>query len=220
MDPKVIQKLEKTLTKSSGKIFRLMKKDGYISSRAPVQGTQYISSGVFSWVWSFEEYPDLVMKVSRMDRAYVYFLEAITSIESIHLPKIFWHKVFVHYGTRYDLVLMENLREASSDEIKLACGIETGRLRSIFRLYLSNSEKLLKEEMESKPFNDNTEFFKLVKYLAAKFRSEYTKGTIFGDLHYGNVMMRGETLVITDPIATDEEYRENFREWVGMNVDR
>ena len=142
---------------------------------------------------------------SKRDKAYAAFVSlAIQHKSNPHFPR-FARKVFEIKGTQYDAVKTELLTESvypttlASDMLKL----RSYNTKADFEddIYLKASwynctEQELKDKYK-KWIEDNKELieaFDIVKNFVAK-----SKGIAL-DIHSGNFMMRGDTVVIIDPV--------------------
>lgn len=165
---------------------RLLHSDDMWSARQEI-GLRELGSGYFSSV--FEGFGGLVIKVGReLDGGYVYALWAQSKVGHPGVPQI---EAVQRVGSHGYVVVMERLvpaqsndwgglKQEANDQYSAAC---TAKYREPDGEYKDCPAAHVMGELR-----------RFMKW-AAQDDSPYF------DLHPGNVMLRGDTLVVTDPLA-------------------
>lgn len=168
---------------------------------------QILGRGIFGLVFHRPNTPDAVYKAFlRGDRGYMKYLKfALENQHNPHVPKIIGKPLSfaLENGTQVVLVKLERLDELDPNDspnynqfLKL-----TSILNSLSFLdnpfYDSDSKKKEKEFLQQRKQQYPTlyDIAQQIVKLSHKSRMQDV------DLHSGNVMMRGNTLVVTDPYA-------------------
>ncbi|BAG70365.1 protein kinase; inhibitor of host transcription; positively regulates RNaseIII; negatively on RNaseE [Ralstonia phage RSB1] len=167
---------------------KLLHSDDMWAARKEI-GLRELGSGYFSSV--FEGFGGLVIKVGReLDGGYVYALWAQSKVGHPGVPQI---EAVQRVGSHGYVVVMERLAPANpgsdyirgepSDQYDAACQAKYKEMADISGEYADCPAAHAVGELR-----------RFMKW-AAQDDSPYF------DLHPGNVMLRGDTLVVTDPLA-------------------
>lgn len=136
-----------------------------------------LGSGYFSSVYKVKGHPKLVLKVARDSNTYYRYVTWATRTKSKHAPKVYWKKKISEKTSVY---IMEKLKESK------------GKERNIVR---RTGEYFWDMDFPKKD-KKNESLYNFLKKLRKEFGDEGA-----WDLHQNNMMLRGETIVVTDPIA-------------------
>ena len=161
-------------------------------------GWKKIGSGVFARVYCNKEHPGVVMKVAEEDKAYhLYAKWCMKNQDNPYVPKIFSHeKIELAYEDEWQfkltITMMERLRP-----LRVAKGFKKLDAWEI-KVGLGAGWSSGWDEAEALKKATDPHVRKLGKYfIRAEERNEFRI-----DLHDGNVMMRGDTPVYTDPLCS------------------
>lgn len=140
------------------------------------KGFRLLGNGCYAAVFESDSDPNLVYKVGiTTDDPYLTYIQS--DIKSAHFPKV--HKLFVDAENDYYIVQMERLSPIPEHKRSLVSSI-----RKQF-------------EGEADTAAEYAPVIDLVNVLLNAYED------IKLDLHEGNIMMRGYTAVITDPLSHD-----------------
>ena len=159
-----------------------------------------LGEGLYSSVFQSQT-ENFVVKINNgdIDEGYLEFLDFCRKTKSPHLPKIGTVKKYENWY----IIFIEKLEPSN-----LSRWINTDLL-NFFSSYRGDDwdsfEKVYNALLlpNGSPFNDDSvkkQFFELSN-LVTLFEGYSDNGTIINDLHSNNIMMRGDTYVITDPIS-------------------
>lgn len=170
----------------------------------------YIASGAFGTVYGAKG-SDIVYKVGdcRNNDGYLSFLKTVAfhgSKDNPFLPKIFGIRFIMDRESKNDsrfVVALERLKDAGS-KLNSYSSVYDPEQRELYNLL-----KYAAGEQQTFDYSDK-EFNKTLSKQSAKNREyilevgkliKMAKGENCIDMHNGNVMFRGNQMVVTDPIA-------------------
>lgn len=144
-----------------------------------------LGNGYFSTVFQHPTREDVAVKVVAGDTQYLRFLRFASKYpKNPYLPKIYSVTKHVSSGSSYYIVMMEKLRKLPYQKYrKWRVKLKTGNTLAQF----SHKLRELSKTCEDKHLRE------IFKFL---YRNQF-----YFDLHGGNVMQRGDQLVIVDPMA-------------------
>lgn len=160
------------------------------------KGFNMLGSGCYAAVFESNTDPNLVYKVGvRTSDPFLSYIKDQSLTNNPHFPRI--HKLFV-YDTWY-MAEMERLEPVPSHKVYLSKEIRSlvsEKLDQVKELKLTAELRMLTDRIRN-----------LAEQLDCKI-----------DLHQGNIMMRGLTPVITDPLCDNDIYTEwDLENWLGKN---
>lgn len=178
-----------------------------------VDGLAKIDSGCYARVYTNNEIKHIVKVFRLHDVAYLTFLKVMAEMEfeSKHLPKI--HEVilyrtlqqeeddgWIHPG--FGVVIMEKLRSGRIRVLDERTGMFIGNRTRHEKLARSISSRFEYTGLNDKGLNQShRDVLGLVQLAYEETQSRFPENNSIVDLHAGNIMWRGNTFVITDPIA-------------------
>lgn len=149
-----------------------------------------LGSGSFGSTYEKEGYP-WIFKIFRNDPAYVSFFKyAKRNQSNPHLPKIKGGLIRINQDTF--AVRIEKLREITRQEYQ--------QVDDIINTFLEIIADERQSELEPKEEQLFKKYHNLYEIIYALWHSDAFKQTTF-DFHFGNIMMRGQTPVIIDPVV-------------------
>lgn len=159
-------------------------------------GVKELGKGFFSKVFSHPHNSEVAVKLTcKTDRRYINYAKKCQQLhENLWLPKILSiNSVKFSNGQRH-LIFIERLRTAKAQEVKKAihqilAGTNVTNVGKFKTFHDFSTSTWLAVAAQS-PSDDIRELAKIMHRLRPD------------DLHNGNVMMRGEQLVFTDPVAS------------------
>ena len=151
-----------------------------------VTGSKFLGSGAFGRVWGLPN--GKVLKSFIKDKGYQIFLDFIRKNPgNPHLPRVYYRG---HWAGR-NVVLMEKLEPTEN------LGYETKNMLG------SEVRSMGRENYQVKPWLNPVMFTEQLTETVQQLYEIYrTTPSLTLDLHDANMMMRGETIVITDPFAS------------------
>jgi len=162
-------------------------------------GYQKLGHGLYANVWWRKDKSYVLKLVSSNDRAYARYVRMCMSNPNPHFPK--FRGSFMRVNDNYNAIRMEKLSPVVRTR-------DMYDMVSVLESYIWHSAKLL-----SWPAN-------LERDIQAMYVLEQTQPGITEacdliatlpkvkiDMHLGNIMMRGKTIVITDPVTGYERTR-------------
>lgn len=183
-------------------------------------GYKKLGSGAFATVY---EKDGTAIKFWKTDGGYEAFIDFCLKNKSEHLPKFLSKikKIKHPNGDRFSYIKMEKLTPVQDKTV--VYGVRAYDLSSNFTSWFDNASKkisdgsnmsaiaLYMETRVEKKYPNLTEndVDKIIGFLELALRihleADYDK--VYPDMHYENVMLRGQTLVITDPF-NDPYFRD------------
>jgi hypothetical protein len=174
-----------------------------------IEGMDKVGSGLYARVYSSDKTP-YVVKVFRLhDVGYLSFLEVLSVLDlhNPHLPRI--HEVILYRnpeqrGDDYGVVYMEKLTPGVVSEYDMS-GNRIGR-KTWHEKLANEINYVVYRHPEDKPeviqkYNKKHQELLIFLQLAKEHSDAKEFSNTFYDLHTGNIMWRGNTFVVTDPIA-------------------
>ena len=190
-----------------------VKLETYLTRLVKKHGIQKLGGGAFSQVFQHPEFKNVVVKVyTAKDTVYKRYLSWCLKHQSDpYVPKIIKQ---VEYkspsGEAYNIVFMQKMTPVKS-RIKFARS-----MASLFKLNTRALEDLDlvrslgmwgEQEEDFEVIDDLVSAGKADKDFTEVWRHIRTYGKSKFDMHPGNVMFRGNQLVLTDPVANDPTSR-------------
>lgn len=157
------------------------------------KGVKNLGSGCYGCVYQHPTLPNVVAKIYDYDDAYDHYINWCTKNQkNPYVPKIY----SIHKCEKFTIVFLEKLEEVSLD---LYEDWEEKTFPRHLKHLLHNPSKYKKEnDLLSNPILKRDKNLKIMIEFLIKVKNLYRI-----DLHDGNIMLRGEQIVITDPIAPD-----------------
>jgi hypothetical protein len=176
------------------------------------EGMTKVNSGCYAKVF-VDSCADHVVKIFRLhDRGYIAYLKVMAELEyqSRHLPKIF--EVVLYRNTAPDedgynhpgfgVVYMEKLQSGAVRQMDYQTGMYIGARTRHERLSSSISGRFRYDGTDLDNLSEeHRDVFSLVRLAQEEAQKEDPDYSVNIDLHAGNIMWRGNTFVITDPLC-------------------
>lgn len=168
-----------------------------VASNLINKGFRILGEGYYSAVYESNYDPNLVYKIGRtLDDPFLVYVSDTEIKNNIHFPKLY--DLYIDNENDWYLAKMECLTPLPDHKKTVAQTIESYAKDQINSVALSNDMKYLLERI----YNISEQHdFKL-------------------DLHEGNIMMRGVTPVITDPLAEKDLYTHyDMSHWLSKRCN-
>jgi len=163
------------------------------------KGFKMLGHGCYAAVFESNTDPNLVYKVgARVTDPFLAYIQEPSLINNPHFPRIY--EIFT--DETWYLVKMERLEPTPSHKIEMS-----SELSSVVRGTSNTLQHL-------KPSHELYSIAHQIRELADRLDAKL-------DLHQGNVMMRGTTPVITDPLCDHNIYSEwALENWFGQQRNK
>jgi hypothetical protein len=191
-------------------------------------GIVLLGSGAYGQVFSHPSW-NYVIKIYESDPGYDRFLKFCSSANSPHLPKVLRAPKVIHQfhtrlpeaGSKLNVVKLEILQPLSSNFTALLSQVRgthsNKKMAHLYMQFKSNQRDGLYMQISSKYNLDDV--FTILSQIEGQMSGDHE----FLDIHDSNFMMRGETVVIADPISnlhtSEPWYRhDSYPEWIGVDA--
>lgn len=169
-------------------------------------GIQLVGSGAYGQVFIHPSW-NYVIKIYESDPGYDRFLNICSSMKTPHLPKVIKPPKTIHQfhlrlkeaGSKLNIVKLEILSPLSIDfknslrQVK--GGYSNKKIAHLYSLFKTHQKDAVYNELNSK--YDLDSLFQTLQIIENNISTDHD----FLDIHDGNFMMRGNTIVIVDPIS-------------------
>ncbi len=155
-----------------------------------------LGSGAYSRVYAHPEHEDVAVKLlTDEDPRYLKFAKECMKLDNPWLPKVYSiEKVRFGDGEVSHLIFMERLNKPTAVKIKKASEVIQQDLPACLRINAGNFANFRPMVWRRVKQYTKDKSIKQMANLLAKIDTN--------DIHDGNVMMRGDQLVFTDPVAS------------------
>lgn len=153
-----------------------------------------LGEGCWGTVFEHPTDKNIVVKVfDREDNAYFAYLKwAVENQSNVYAPKIY----SAHESDSIGIVFMERLEPLGPKQFKNFSETHF-KLDTLRRSYVSSATLMDNTLLSTVAYKESPDFRSLLRFLMDVARD----GRYVVDLHDGNAMMRGNQVVVTDPIC-------------------